>query len=158
SQALDESCSILRSTQRADCLDIGDAQRRVFLAQDRHKSLCFLQPASKGMACRRSACGPPEVRPMAQCQFWPCDGLVISARQEMRLRSRTLHGEKEQIDRAEPHSARQVLDRNLRLAEPAPHPAAVTPRFGRVRVEPECSIDEGGAILDLLVEISQRKS
>ena len=52
---------------------------------------------------------------------------------------------------------RQVLDRNFRLAEINPHPAAKMPRLGQVRIELEGPIDEGGADFDVMNNICKRK-
>src|SRR5215831_3164791 len=70
---------------------------------------------------------------------------------------RHLRHEGEWIEGAQAHSMCQVLDRNFWIAEIDPHPAAKMPRLGKIWIEQESAIDEGGSNLDILDNICKCK-
>jgi hypothetical protein len=68
-----------------------------------------------------------------------------------------LHDEGERIERAQAHSMRKVLNRQVRLAEIDPHPPTEMPRVSQIRIEAESPIDEGGAGVDIMHNIGKRE-
>src|SRR4051812_38198111 len=68
-----------------------------------------------------------------------------------------LHDECEWIERAQAHSMRKALNRQIRLAEIDPHPAAEMPRLSQTWIEEEGSIDESGASVNVMDNIGKRK-
>src|SRR5215470_10738096 len=72
----------------------------------------------------------------------------------MSVRGGHLHLESMRIMWAEPHSASQVLKRDIRFTKPDLHPAAKEPCPCQVRIEQESPIDERGAV----VEVADDKS
>src|SRR5215475_8924366 len=75
----------------------------------------------------------------------------------MRECDRHLRHEGEWIERVHARGMRQVLDRNVWLAEIDSHPPAEMPRLGKVRIEQESTIDEGGADFHVMGDIGKRK-
>jgi len=67
----------------------------------------------------------------------------------MRAGSGTLHADHVRVLWAEPHGAREMFDRNFRLAEPGFHPTARQPSPGQVRIERESSFDESSSLFNL---------
>src|SRR5262245_20093095 len=74
------------------------------------------------------------------------------------MRHRFLHPIHGRIDRAYAHSMCNALDGPIRFAEPHFDPAAASPSRGQVRINQQCSIKEGSAIIEIFANIGERVS
>src|SRR5580704_19556422 len=81
----------------------------------------------------------------------------VTAGNEMGERGQGLHQKHEWIKRAQTHGPRQVLDCDVGLAEKSSDPSTSIPRCRQIRIEHECSIDQGCASLQVSGDISKRK-
>src|SRR5215470_7775767 len=74
----------------------------------------------------------------------------------MGVRGCELHPSELRVEWAQTHSAREVLDRQVRLAEVYSGPAAVIPRRCKIWIERERLIDESGAVVEFADHIAER--
>src|SRR5262245_43003856 len=68
-----------------------------------------------------------------------------------------LHPVHQRIERVEAHRTRHMVDRNLRFAEVYVHPAAEVPRSSQVRIECQCTINQGCTIVEIAGDPGQRE-
>src|SRR5262245_13760326 len=139
-------------------LEIGNSQRRVNLKESRRQSLCFLVTPSKRTACGGDTQWAVAIRQLSQRHLCPCESFIIPARKEMSLRRSYLHNEEGWIDGAQAHSMRKALDSPIRFAEIHLDPAAGPPSHRQVRVDQQCSVKEGSAIVELVGDKGERPS
>src|SRR5262245_15923093 len=77
---------------------------------------------------------------------------------EMSIRSPELHKDARGIHRAQAHRLRKVIDSTIRFAEPHFDPAAVKPPQGQVRINQQCLVKKGSAIIKISDDIGERVS
>ena len=94
--------------------------------------------------------------PIPHSRFCPRRRFVITTGKEVSHGRPGLHLEKERVLRAQAHGSGKPLDRDLRLAYPGVHPTAVKPRPCQVRVERQRSIGEGGTVVEVADDESER--
>src|SRR6266436_9628881 len=64
----------------------------------------------------------------------------------------------ERIEAAQTHSTCQVLDRQVRLAEPCSDPTAGNPRRRQIWIEHERPVDEGSSGIELADDVGESKA
>src|SRR6266536_2478880 len=105
------------------------------------------------MAGSGNVCCGDEIWRVSYCPICPRGRLVMVSGEEMRKRHRGLHQTDARIERAQADGARQVLDRDDRLAEQYSHPGAVIPRRREVWIERERPIDATGTAFDIADDV-----
>src|SRR5215470_2847316 len=76
----------------------------------------------------------------------------------MSMRYSVLHSEHPLIDWTQPDGARDVVNRQVRLAAPGSYIAAEVPRLRQVRIEHERPIDEGHPGVEVAYDMGKRES
>jgi hypothetical protein len=84
------------------------------------------------------------VGPLARRQFRPRQSFGDAAGDETPKGDVGAHRVDMRIVRAQSKRALDVLDRNVRLAEPCFHEPTEGPRPGQIGIERQCALDEGG--------------
>src|SRR5262245_49040 len=93
--------------------EVGNPQRRIDLAQARHRLVRLIEPPGKRMAVCRSARPASPIWLLPKCPVRPASGLVIAAREEMTGTDCAMREKCERIQWAEANGARWALDRDL---------------------------------------------
>ena len=96
--------------------------------------------------------------PLARRQFRPRQSLSDAAGDEMPKDDVGTHRVDMRIVRAQSKCALDVLDRNVRLAEPCFHEPTEGPGPGQIGIERQCALDEGGSRLEVADDIREGKT
>jgi hypothetical protein len=148
-QALGKSCQVLRAAKRDHIPDVGDAERRIQLANAGHSRLRLRQTLGERAACRDHAQSAAVVRAAPHGSFRPRGCVVVTPRNEVTERDAVLKPRHALVDRAQPHRPHEMFDRHVGLATPSSDIAADVPRIGEVRIEDERAIDVSKARVEI---------
>ena len=138
-------------------LEIGEAHLGIELKRTCNEPPRVLQTTDAGVTRSGHTVGAQERWVFPAHLFRQLPSLIMPAGVEMSDCCEVLHEDHQRIERAEPHSARQVLDPRVRIAKTGSQQAAGAPSGCQVRVQHKRAIDQRGTFFKLAGNIAKRK-
>src|SRR5262249_50836668 len=106
--------------------------------------------------CGHEVCGSP-IGGFAYCLCGRRCRFIMMAREELRKAQSGLHLPDERVERTEAHGSREILDRLLRLTEPACYNSTEMPCGCEVWVENDSTLNQGSTVFNFANQEGERQ-